>query len=69
MAYKYEILGPHGLLPLKADPVARQAEIPPATASIVSNPIMPAQHAAPLRQTQLPGLDKPLSIYEVHAPS
>jgi 1,4-alpha-glucan branching enzyme len=30
---------------------------------------MPAQHAAPLRQTETPGLDKPLSIYEVHAPS
>ena len=69
LAYKYEILGPHGLLPLKADPIARQTEIPPATASIISDPLMPAQHAAPLRQTETPGLDKPLSIYEVHAPS
>ncbi len=34
--YKYEILGPDGaLLPLKADPVAGDAEMPPATASIV----------------------------------
>lgn len=26
--YKYEILGPHGLLPLKADPLARRSEGP-----------------------------------------
>ena len=31
--YKYEILGPQGLLPLKADPVALQTEPPPRTAS------------------------------------
>ena len=36
--YKYEILGPHGLLPLKADPVALQIEAPPRTASIVADP-------------------------------
>ena len=36
--YKYEILGPRGLLPLKADPVALQAQAPPATASIVADP-------------------------------
>ncbi|MDE8346424.1 MAG: 1,4-alpha-glucan branching enzyme, partial [Acidocella sp.] len=65
--YKYEVTGPNGLLPLRADPMARQAEIPPATGSIVA-----AQAAAikpPLRRTQPPGLDKPLSIYEVHAAS
>jgi 1,4-alpha-glucan branching enzyme len=67
--YKYEILGPHGLLPLKADPVARQTELPPATASIVADISMPTLHAAPLRNTQPPGYDKPLAIYEVHAPS
>jgi 1,4-alpha-glucan branching enzyme len=37
--YKYELLGPDGgMLPLKADPVAWQAEPPPATASIVADP-------------------------------
>jgi 1,4-alpha-glucan branching enzyme len=36
--YKYEILGPNGLLPLKADPVALQAEAPPRTASVVPDP-------------------------------
>src|SRR5690606_864469 len=37
--YKYEIVGPDGVvLPLKADPFARQAEMRPATASIVPDP-------------------------------
>jgi 1,4-alpha-glucan branching enzyme len=62
-AYKYEIEGPHGVLPLKADPYARQAELPPATASIVAAPVR-----APKPRAR-PGLDTPLSIYEVHAPS
>ncbi len=36
--YKYEMLGPSGeLLPLKADPVAWAAQIPPQTASIVAD--------------------------------
>ena len=34
-SYKYEVLGPDGLLPLKSDPVAFAAEIRPSTASIV----------------------------------
>jgi 1,4-alpha-glucan branching enzyme len=62
-AYKYEILGQHGVLPLKADPVARQAEIPPATASIVAAPVEPP----PRRRAE--GFNTPLSIYEVHAAS
>ncbi|MBD3973602.1 1,4-alpha-glucan branching enzyme, partial [Xanthomonas citri pv. citri] len=33
--YKYEILGPHGVLPLRADPMAQATETPPATASRV----------------------------------
>ncbi len=62
-AYKYEILGPHGLLPQKADPLARQTEIPPETASIVAAPVVP-----PPRRPSA-GPNTPLCIYEVHAPS
>ncbi len=62
-AYKYEILGPDGILPLKADPVARWAEVPPATASRVAGPVLP-----PPRRSH-PGPNTPLSIYEVHAAS
>ncbi|AHJ62569.1 1,4-alpha-glucan branching enzyme [Granulibacter bethesdensis] len=70
--YKYELLGPNGeLLPLKADPVAWYAEIPPATASIVASP-------APFQWTdeqwmqqrgRLQAADQPISIYEVHPAS
>jgi 1,4-alpha-glucan branching enzyme len=67
--YKYEIIGPHGILPLKADPLARQSEPPPATASIIPDPVMPVPQASPLRNTEPRGLDKPLAIYEVHAAS
>jgi 1,4-alpha-glucan branching enzyme len=63
VAYKYEILGPNGVLPQKADPLARQAEVPSATASIVA-----AAFAPPPRRAA-PEPDKPLLIYEVHAPS
>jgi len=66
--YKYEILGPAGILPLKADPVARQAEIPPATASIVAVPL--SEHPPQVhRKTAASRPEDPLSIYEVHAPS
>jgi 1,4-alpha-glucan branching enzyme len=61
--YKYEILGPHGPLPLKADPVARQTEIPPATASIVAAPLTPPSRREPSSD------NAPLTIYELHAPS
>ena len=67
--YKYEIIGPDGLLPLKADPIARQVQIPPATASIVADPAIPPPRSVPLRNVQPRGFDKPLAIYEVHAAS
>ncbi|WP_181708316.1 1,4-alpha-glucan branching protein GlgB [Chthonobacter rhizosphaerae] len=67
--YKYEIMGADGVvLPLKADPLARQFEHPPATASIVADP-------EPFRWTDAGWMEKradrqaataPLSIYEVH---
>ncbi len=67
--YKYEITGPHGQLPLKADPMARQTELPPANGSIVANPVTPLPRTTPLRRKESPGLNKPLAIYEVHASS
>jgi 1,4-alpha-glucan branching enzyme len=70
--YKFDILGPTGPhLPWKADPVARQTEPPPATASVVAKPERLHWHdqgwleARGRRQAP----DAPLSIYEVHLPS
>ncbi len=66
--YKYELVGPRGeLLPLKADPCARQAELRPATASIVAA-MPPVAAPSPARQ-DANGLAAPISIYEVHLAS
>ena len=70
--YKYEMVGPSGeLLPLKADPVAWSAQIPPLTASVVADdvafPWSDAEYLAS-RGARL-AVDAPLAIYEVHAGS
>jgi 1,4-alpha-glucan branching enzyme len=70
--YKYEILSPTGLLPLKADPVAWQIEPAPHTASIVADPQpFPWSDAGWLAARADNGAlsAAPLSIYEVHAGS
>jgi 1,4-alpha-glucan branching enzyme len=70
--YQYEILGPRGLLPLKADPVALQAQLPPGTASIVADPTpfrWTDQQWMADRASNQRLLHAPLSIYEVHAGS
>ncbi|MFG6447133.1 1,4-alpha-glucan branching protein GlgB [Roseateles sp. BYS180W] len=67
--YKYELEGPEGqLLPLKADPYARAAQLRPDNASVVS--AAPPQPRALSAQRQGANRrDAPMSIYEVHAPS
>jgi 1,4-alpha-glucan branching enzyme len=70
--YKYEITNERDhLLPLKADPYARQMELPPASASVVPTELQVNWHdsawMAGRAHTQC--RDAPLSIYEVHAPS
>jgi 1,4-alpha-glucan branching enzyme len=70
--YKYEIIAENGaLLPLRADPLARRAERPPATASIVA-PLLrfdwrDADWLAQRARRQ--AADAPIAIYEVHAGS
>jgi 1,4-alpha-glucan branching enzyme len=69
--YKYEIVGPHGPLPLKADPVAQQAEAPPGTASVVPDgiPFAWTDQQWMQQRAQAQAVRSPLSIYEVHAGS
>lgn len=67
--YKYEIIARDGtLLPLKADPLARQTEMPPATASVVADPAefewTDQAWMAGRGKRQQP--DAPMSVYEVH---
>jgi 1,4-alpha-glucan branching enzyme len=67
--YKYEIIDRDGrLLPQKADPLARAAELPPGTASIVP------RHASHIwrdeawmaSRAQRQSASAPIAIYEVH---
>jgi 1,4-alpha-glucan branching enzyme len=66
--YKYEILGADGSLRLKADPLAREAERPPSTASVVprvSQHRWSDQSWMRARATTN-WVERPVSIYEVH---
>jgi 1,4-alpha-glucan branching enzyme len=69
--YKYEILGQHGVLPLKADPMALATKLPPDTASKVAAPLSFDWQDNDWMQSRGDKHDihKPLSIYELHAGS
>ena len=70
--YKYAIIGAFGeLLPLKADPVARRAEVAPATASIVAEQRSFAWTDTVWMASRAARHDAhaPISIYEVHLAS
>jgi len=63
--YKFELLSRHGdLLPQRADPYAHQAELRPATASVVS--ALPTKQTPAATRRAANALDAPISIYEVH---
>jgi len=70
--YKFDLLGPDwSPLPQKADPLARAAELPPKTGSIVVSAIpykwTDAAWMEKRAAAQMP--DAPISAYEVHAAS
>jgi len=69
--YKYQILGADGATTLRADPMARQTEVPPATASVVPARAPYAWNDAAWMESraarQRP--DAPVAIYEVHVGS
>ncbi|KPC08085.1 MULTISPECIES: 1,4-alpha-glucan branching protein GlgB [Pseudomonas syringae group] len=69
--YKYEILGAHGILPLKSDPMALATTLPPDTASKISAPLKFEWHDQDWLQSRAGRHDvaAPLSIYELHAGS
>ena len=65
--YKYEIQGPDGQWRLKADPLARLAEVPPATGSVVTASSYRWQDSAWIsRRSKSRPVTEPMSIYEVH---
>ncbi len=63
--YKFEIQGPDGNWFQKADPMARATEVPPATASVVTESEYEWQDDAWMDNRTDPH-GKPMSIYEVH---
>ena len=65
--YQFEVIDRDGARVLKADPFARQTEVPPGTASIVAAASMPVAPLADRGKRQR--RDAPIAIYEVHAGS
>ena len=65
--YKFEVLPPEGPPVLKADPYAFAFELPPRTASIVTDLAYEWRDAAWMAtRAEKHALDAPLAIYEVH---
>jgi 1,4-alpha-glucan branching enzyme len=65
--YKYEVQGADGSLKLKADPMARQAEVPPANASVVTvSDHTWGDDAWIEARGRQDVVRRPLRIYEVH---
>jgi 1,4-alpha-glucan branching enzyme len=69
--YKFEIIGPAGPVPLKADPFAFRSEMRPATASVTEGPLVhqwgDAGHRDFWRKADI--RRQPITTYEVHAGS
>lgn len=68
--YKFDICRPDGSHTLRADPMARHAEVPPSNASVVTA----AHHVWQdqewmAHRGDVPVHEAPLSVYEVHLPS
>ncbi|WP_055694250.1 1,4-alpha-glucan branching enzyme, partial [Streptomyces prasinopilosus] len=68
--YKFEVHSRYGGRALKADPMARRAEVPPDTASIVTASHHVWDDAAWMeRRARASVHEAPFSVYEVHLPS
>ncbi|GHJ36136.1 1,4-alpha-glucan branching enzyme [Streptomyces sp. TS71-3] len=68
--YKFEITRPDGTRTLRADPMARRTETPPATASVVFASHHEWGDGAWLAHRAAQSVhEAPLSVYEVHLPS
>jgi 1,4-alpha-glucan branching enzyme len=65
--YKYEVRGANGAVALKTDPFAQAMELPPKTASLVTQSEFSWQDAAYMEaHAQMEPRRRPLAIYEVH---
>jgi 1,4-alpha-glucan branching enzyme len=66
--YKFEVRGRNGTTVLKADPYARQFEVPPRSASVVWQSAFAWQDQDWMRERAANGrlIDRPFTSYEVH---
>ncbi|MFB6844321.1 1,4-alpha-glucan branching enzyme [Streptomyces sp. NPDC056373] len=68
--YKFEITRPDGSKTLRADPLARRTEVPPATSSVITSSEYEWGDADWVsRRAEVPAHEAPFSVYEVHLPS
>ncbi len=68
--YKFEITRPDGSKTMRADPMARRTEVPPATSSVITSSQYEWGDAEWLaRRAEAPAHEAPFSVYEVHLPS
>lgn len=68
--YKFDLMRPDGSHTLRADPMARRTEVPPATASVVTESHHRWQDAQWMaHRADRPVHQAPFSVYEVHLPS
>ncbi|WP_420719597.1 1,4-alpha-glucan branching enzyme, partial [Streptomyces sp. NRRL S-481] len=68
--YKFEITRPDGSKTLRADPLARRTEVPPATSSVITSSRYEWGDAEWLaRRAEAPAHESPFSVYEIHLPS
>ncbi|MGA5727262.1 1,4-alpha-glucan branching enzyme [Streptomyces seoulensis] len=68
--YKFDITRPDGSHTLRADPMARRTEVPPATSSIVDVSRHEWEDAEWMaHRADRPVHEAPFSVYEVHLPS
>ena len=70
VTYKYEVVSRSGHAQQKADPLARAAETPPATGSVVTEPTHKWADDAWIKSRSAGDADaRPMAIYEVHVGS
>ncbi|MFE6526997.1 1,4-alpha-glucan branching enzyme [Streptomyces sp. NPDC057794] len=68
--YKFEITRHDGSKTMRADPLARRTEVPPATSSVITSSHYEWGDAEWLaRRAEAPAHESPFSVYEVHLPS
>ncbi|MFI8218826.1 1,4-alpha-glucan branching enzyme [Streptomyces sp. NPDC085932] len=68
--YKFEITRSDGSKTMRADPMARRTEVPPATSSVITSSRYEWGDAEWLaRRAEAPAHEAPFSVYEIHLPS